>query len=816
MVNDDTSDRPARAEPSGPRAAAAALAGGQTHPAPALYVVATPIGNMADLSFRALHVLDIVDAIACEDTRHTAPLLARFGLGRKPLLAAHRHNERSAAEAVLERLGRGDRVALVSDAGTPAVSDPGAAIVAAVRTAGHRVVPIPGASSVLAVLAAAGDVSGAEGGFVFRGFLGTKAAERRDAALRIAADPATQVLLEAPHRIAELATALGAALGERALTIGRELTKQFETVATMPAGDLAAWIAADADRSRGEFALVVHAAPRPAPTDTGLDGDAAHVLDCLLAELPLKQAVSLAASITRLPRNALYAAALARRRRATHRPTPKLRPMISREPTLERIAIAKDLLLAPFGLDESDLMQVLAEIGRHRIDDADLYFESTRSEGWSLEEGIVKSGSFGIDCGVGVRAVSGEKTAFAYSDDISKASLLDAARTVRTIAAAGEQRRVKLSPARVAGTRTLYPALDPILGRDSDAKIAMLQTVERLARAKDPRIVQVMAGLASEHDVMLVARADGTIAADVRPLVRLSVTVIAEQTVKGVVRRETGSSGGGGRFGLAYFDEAQITTYVDDAVRAALVNLDSRPAKAGEMSVVLGPGWPGVLLHEAIGHGLEGDFNRKGSSAFAGRMGQRVAAKGVTVLDDGTLADRRGSLNVDDEGNATQRNVLIEDGILTGYIQDNLNARLMGVKPTGNGRRESYAALPMPRMTNTYMLGGDRDPEEIVRGLKRGLYATNFGGGQVDITSGKFVFSASEAYWVENGKIQYPVKGATLIGNGPDALTRVSAIGNDMRLDAGVGVCGKEGQSVPVGVGQPTLRIDGLTVGGTA
>ena len=490
--------------------------------------------------------------------------------------------------------------------------------------------------------------------------------------------------------------------------------------------------------------------------------------------------------------------------------------MISREPTLERLAIAKGLLLEPFGLDESDLGAVLGEIGRHRIDDADLYFETTRSEGWSLEEGIVKSGSFGIDCGVGVRAVSGEKTAFAYSDDISKASLMDAARTVRTIAAAGEQRRVKVPRTRLAGMRTLYPTVDPILGRDSDAKIAMLQTVERLARAKDPRIKQVMAGLASEHDVVLVARADGTIAADVRPLVRLSVTVVAEQTVQGVVRRETGSSGGGGRFGLAHFDEERIASYVDDAVRAALVNLESRPAKAGEMSVVLGPGWPGVLLHEAIGHGLEGDFNRKGSSAFAGRMGQRVAAQGVTVLDDGTIPDRRGSLNVDDEGNATQKNVLIEDGILTGYIQDNLNARLMGVPPTGNGRRESYASLPMPRMTNTYMLGGDRDPEEIVRGLKRGLFATNFGGGQVDITSGKFVFSASEAYWVENGRIQYPVKGATLIGNGPDALTRVSAIGNDMRLDTGVGVCGKEGQSVPVGVGQPTLRIDGLTVGGTA
>jgi TldD protein len=358
--------------------------------------------------------------------------------------------------------------------------------------------------------------------------------------------------------------------------------------------------------------------------------------------------------------------------------------------------------------------------------------------------------------------------------------------------------------------------MDPIATLDSAQKVALLEKVERLARAKDPRVVQVMAGLAGEYDVVLVARADGTIAADVRPLVRLSLTVIAEQTVDGVVRRESGNGGGGGRFGFGYFQDAVIEGYVGDAVRAALTNLESRPAKAGEMSVVLGPGWPGVLLHEAIGHGLEGDFNRKGASAFTGRIGQRVAAKGVTVLDDGTIADRRGSLNVDDEGNATQKNVLIEDGILKGYLQDSMNARLMKVAPTGNGRRESYAAVPMPRMTNTYMLGGDRSAEEIVAGLKRGLYATNFGGGQVDITSGKFVFSASEAFWVENGKIQYPVKGATLIGNGPDALTRVSAIGNDMRLDPGVGVCGKEGQSVPIGVGQPTLRIDRLTVGGTA
>jgi TldD protein len=486
--------------------------------------------------------------------------------------------------------------------------------------------------------------------------------------------------------------------------------------------------------------------------------------------------------------------------------------MISREPTIERLATAQSLLLEPFGLDETHLARALAEITAHKVDDADLYFQYTRSEGWSLEEGIVKTGSFSIDQGVGVRAVSGEKTAFAYSDDISEASLLDAARTVRSISSAARSGKAKVVPRKIASSRSLYAGVDPIATLDSTAKVALLGRVEQLARAKDPRVAQVMAGLASEYDVVLVARADGTLAADVRPLVRLSVTVIAEQNG----RREIGSAGGGGRFGLAYFDDAQVQTYVNEAVKAALTNLESRPAPAGEMTVVLGAGWPGILLHEAIGHGLEGDFNRKGSSAFAGRIGKRVAAKGVTVLDDGTIADRRGSLNVDDEGHASQRNVLIEDGILRGYIQDSLNARLMGVKPTGNGRRESYAHIPMPRMTNTYMLGGDRQPDEIVASIKKGLYATNFGGGQVDITSGKFVFSASEAYWVENGKILYPVKGATIVGNGPDALTRVTMIGNDMKLDSGVGTCGKEGQSVPVGVGQPTLRIDGLTVGGTA
>jgi TldD protein len=486
--------------------------------------------------------------------------------------------------------------------------------------------------------------------------------------------------------------------------------------------------------------------------------------------------------------------------------------MISREPTIERLATARSLLLEPFGLDETHLSRALSEITAHKVDDADLYFQYTRSEGWSLEEGIVKTGSFSIDQGVGVRAVSGEKTAFAYSDDISEASLLDAARTVRSISAAAQNRKAKVPTRRIAAARSLYNGLDPIASLDSAQKIALLGHVEQLARARDPRVAQVMAGLASEYDVVMVARADGTLAADVRPLVRLSVTVIAEQNG----RREMGSAGGGGRFGLAYFDEARITEYVNEAVKAALTNLEARPAPAGEMTVVLGPGWPGILLHEAIGHGLEGDFNRKGSSAFSGRIGKRVAAKGVTVLDDGTISDRRGSLNVDDEGHASQRNVLIEDGILKGYIQDSMNARLMGVKPTGNGRRESYAHIPMPRMTNTYMLGGDKEPAEVIASIKKGLYATNFGGGQVDITSGKFVFSASEAFWVENGKILYPVKGATIVGNGPDALTRVTMIGNDMKLDSGVGTCGKEGQSVPVGVGQPTLRIDGLTVGGTA
>jgi len=482
------------------------------------------------------------------------------------------------------------------------------------------------------------------------------------------------------------------------------------------------------------------------------------------------------------------------------------------EEGIDRLALARRVLLEPCGLDERDLARALAEVFEHRVDYADLYFQYTRHEGWSLEEGIVKSGSFSIDQGVGVRAVSGEKTAFAYSDEIHAGALMSAARATRGIARRGAGRTKIASSLAPGAGRSLYPADDPIAGLDSAAKVALLERVERFARARDPRIVQVMAGLAAEHDIVLVARSDGLIAADVRPLVRLSVTVIAEADG----RREQGTGGGGGRFGLAHFDDALIERYAREAVDAALVNLESRPAPAGVMSVVLGPGWPGVLLHEAIGHGLEGDFNRKGSSAFSGRMGKRVAAKGVTVVDDGTLRERRGSLNVDDEGNPTQYNVLIEDGVLVGYLQDTLNARLMKVPVTGNGRRESFAHLPMPRMTNTYMLGGNDDPQEIVASIDRGIYAVNFGGGQVDITNGKFVFSASEAWWVEKGRLQYPVKGATIIGNGPAALTRVTMIGNDMRLDPGVGVCGKDGQSVPVGVGQPTLRIEGLTVGGTA
>ena len=471
---------------------------------------------------------------------------------------------------------------------------------------------------------------------------------------------------------------------------------------------------------------------------------------------------------------------------------------------------ATQLLLAPAALEFHQLSRVLADIHGHRIDYADLYFQYSRVEAWSLEEGIVKSGSFSIDRGVGVRAVSGEKTAFAYSDEISLEALAQAASATKAIARQGQSSVAALE--RVGSARALYPARDPVMALTDGAKVALLERLERIARARDPRVTQVIASLAGEYEAIVVVRSDGLIAADVRPLVRLSLNVIVEDNG----RREQGMAGGGGRLDYGYFTEALLQDYAAQAVDQALLNVSARAAPAGTMTVVLGPGWPGILLHEAIGHGLEGDFNRKETSAFSNRIGQRVAAPGVTVVDDGTIPDRRGSLNIDDEGNPTQRTVLIEDGILKCYMQDTLNARLMGVPPTGNGRRESFAHIPMPRMTNTVMLNGDRDPAEIIASVDDGLYAVNFGGGQVDITNGKFVFSAAEAWKIEKGKLAYPVKGATLIGNGPDALTRVSMIGNDLALDSGIGTCGKDGQSVPVGVGQPTLRIDGLTVGGTA
>ena len=471
---------------------------------------------------------------------------------------------------------------------------------------------------------------------------------------------------------------------------------------------------------------------------------------------------------------------------------------------------AKTTLLAPFDLETQKLERVFGTLAARKVDYADLYFQYSRYEGWSLEEGIVKSGSFNIEQGVGVRAVSGDKTAFAYSDEISFAALQDAAKATRAIAAAGQARRVKAAERRMPVA--LYRDVDPIQSLSSETKVALLEKLEKKCRALDPRISQVMASLGGEYEVVLIARADGTISGDVRPLVRLSVQVIAEHNG----RRETGSSGGGGRTDYSHFTDDVLDRYARQAVSQALTNLEARPAPAGTMTVVLGPGWPGVLLHEAVGHGLEGDFNRKGSSAFTGRLGQRVASPGVTVIDDGTLPGRRGSLSVDDEGTPTQRTVLIEDGVLRGYMQDSLNARLLGMPLTGNARRESFAHVTLPRMTNTYMLAGPHDPREIIASVPKGLYATNFGGGQVDITSGKFVFSAAEAYLIENGKVTHPVKGATLIGNGPDALTRVTMIGNDLELDSGIGTCGKEGQSVPVGVGQPTLKIEGLTVGGTA
>ena len=482
------------------------------------------------------------------------------------------------------------------------------------------------------------------------------------------------------------------------------------------------------------------------------------------------------------------------------------------DPAIASLATAKSLLLDPWGLSENDMARAIGEIFTHKVDYADLYFQYTRSEGWSLEEGIVKTGSFSISQGVGVRAVAGEKTAFAYSDTLSPDALLSSARAVKSIARQGAGKTKVRTGDDPRHGQSLYPPVDPLATMSAPEKVGLLERVEKMARARDPHVAQVMASLGMEYGVIMVAGSDGRLAADVRPLVRLSLTVVVERNG----RRETGHGGGGGRTGLGYFSDETLTQYVEQAVHEAMINLDAQAAPAGEMTVVLAAGWPGILLHEAVGHGLEGDFNRKGSSVFTGRIGQRVASKGVTVVDDGTIEGRRGSLNIDDEGNPTQRNVLIEDGILRGYMQDTLNSRLMKTAATGNGRRESFAHLPMPRMTNTFMLSGKTPPEEIIASVKKGIYAANFGGGQVDITSGKFVFSTSEAYMIENGRITHPVKGATLIGSGPEAMNRVSMIGNNMKLDSGVGTCGKEGQSVPVGVGMPTIKMEGLTVGGTA
>ena len=474
--------------------------------------------------------------------------------------------------------------------------------------------------------------------------------------------------------------------------------------------------------------------------------------------------------------------------------------------------IARRDLLDPAELDTARLEAVLGGMLAPQIDHADLYFQYHRSESWALEDGIVRDGSFGIDRGVGVRAVSGEKTGFAYSDDLASAALEQAAGAARQIArgGSGDVARIK---GRNVGVPLLYPSSDPLPSIDDDTKTELLRGADALARSLDPAITQVSASLAATHDVVLVIGSDGTLAADVRPLVRFNVSVIAERAG----RRERGSAGGGGRFDYVALQRGgNIDRWVRAAVRSALLNLEAVDAPAGAMPVVLGPGWPGVLLHEAVGHGLEGDFNRKGTSNFSGRVGERVASPLCTVVDEGNIPGRRGSLAVDDEGTPTQRTVLIENGILRGYLQDRHNARLSGVAPTGNGRRESYSHLPMPRMTNTYMLAGESDPEEILRSVKRGLYAANFGGGQVDITSGKFVFSTTEAWLVEDGRLTAPVRGATLIGNGPEVMNRISMVGNDLALDEGIGVCGKDGQSVPVGVGQPTLKIDALTVGGTA
>lgn len=468
------------------------------------------------------------------------------------------------------------------------------------------------------------------------------------------------------------------------------------------------------------------------------------------------------------------------------------------------------------GQSLSDLQGYLNIIHQHDVDFSDLYFQGSRHESWVLEDGIVKEGSFHIERGVGVRAITGEKTGFAYADEITPAALIASAEAARSIASSGGNGRVQAWKRQ--DVNALYLSDDPIAAMEEVKKIGLLKEADAYIRSLDSRIIQVVVSLSGVHEEILVAASDGTLAADIRPLVRFNCSVILEENDK----RERGASGGGGRHGYEILMETDDTglpmcfSFAREAVRQAAVNLTAIDAPAGQMPVVLGAGWPGVLLHEAVGHGLEGDFNRKGSSAFSGLVGQQVASKLVTVVDDGTMPNRRGSLSIDDEGVITQKTVLIQDGILKGYMQDKLNARLMGEQSTGNGRRESYAHLPMPRMTNTYMEAGESDPAEIIKSVKNGIYAPNFGGGQVDITSGKFVFSASEAYLIENGEVTQAIKGATLIGNGPEAMGQISMVGNDLALDQGVGVCGKDGQSVPVGVGQPTLKLDCLTVGGTA
>ena len=468
-------------------------------------------------------------------------------------------------------------------------------------------------------------------------------------------------------------------------------------------------------------------------------------------------------------------------------------------------------VLEPAGLEERHLSSALGSIMTRNIDTADLYFQISRQESWTVEDGIIKAGSFNLDQGVGVRAVSGEKTGFAYSDELMLPALEQAANAARAISRQGQSNAVQAWSR--SDRQDLYSSQDPIVSIEDEQKTALIGDLDKKTRQLDKRIEQVIISLSSSQDLILIATSDGKLAADVRPLVRLNVSVIIEDNG----RREQGYSGGGVRADLNYFLDGDLPMeYAREAVRQAIVQLEAVPAPAGMMPVVLGPGWPGILLHEAVGHGLEGDFNRKGTSAFSGRIGDRVASELCTIVDDDTIVNRRGSLAIDDEGTPGQYNVLVENGILRGYMQDKLNARLMGVEPTGNGRRESFAHIPMPRMTNTYMLAGEHDPNEIIASVDKGLYAPNFGGGQVDITSGKFVFSANEAYLIENGKLGAPVKGAMLIGDGPDVLGQISMVGSDLKFDSGVGTCGKEGQSVPVGVGQPTLKIDQLTVGGTA